>query len=233
MKPDFFKDEDLAELSFQTRLFYAGLWNFADKKGRLEDRPKRLKADIFPYDTADIDKFLDSLSQVKKSSERPFIQRYEVDGQKYIQIINWDKHQKPHHTEKDSTIPPAPPLNTVKIKGMEKQDEASKELSNGEVTVKTPLKTLSFEDLWFKYPNKDGRKAAERAFRSSVKNEADFSSINKALDNYINSKKVKEGYIKNGSTWFNNWQDWENYQEPKTEKDVDHERRKSLFRDAK
>jgi len=65
-----------------------------------------------------------------------------------------------------------------------------------------------FEDLWFKYPNKDGKKKAQHSFKSSVKTEQDWQDINKALENYLQSDKVKAGYIKNASTWFNNWRDW-------------------------
>jgi hypothetical protein len=143
LKPDFFKDEDLAELPFEVRLFYAGLWCQADKAGRLEDRPKRLKAEIFPYDKVDSEKCLEILSRPKPASGRPFIHRYISGGQPYIQIISWSEHQKPHHTERDSEIPPAPP-NTEKgtEKGMEKENqlEASTELSNGALTVKEPEK---------------------------------------------------------------------------------------------
>ena len=138
LKPDFFKDEDLAELPFECRLLYAGLWNFADKEGRLEDRHIRLKAEIFPYDKVDVEKCLGLLTKPKNGSGQPFIQRYQLSGNKYIQILNWHKHQKPHHTEKESAIPPAPPLNLKGMeKGMENQHEASTELSNGEITVKS------------------------------------------------------------------------------------------------
>ena len=101
IKPDYFLDEDLAELSFEARLGFLGLWCEADKAGRLEDKPKRLKATIFPYDNVDMDALLQDLA----GGEHPFIQRYQVDGKKYIQILNFTKHQRPHHTERASTIP--------------------------------------------------------------------------------------------------------------------------------
>ena len=84
LKPDFFKDEDLATFPYETRLCFAGLWNFADKAGRLEDRPKRLKVEIFPYDKVNMEKCLKELSQIKNGSYKPFIQRYEVNNEKYI-----------------------------------------------------------------------------------------------------------------------------------------------------
>lgn len=65
-----------------------------------------------------------------------------------------------------------------------------------------------FMGLWQQYPNKDGKKAAHRYFESSVKTERDKEDIKKALANYLQSEKVKKGFIKNGSTWFNNWRDW-------------------------
>lgn len=145
LKPDFFKDEDIGRLPFEVRLFFAGLWGLADKAGRLEDRPLRLKVEIFPYDDVDPEKCLMMLSEPKVGSGQPFINRYSTDGQRYIEIVNWEKHQKPHHTEKESVIPPAPPYgegqwSMEKGMGMEKQHGASTELRNGEGTVKQRLK---------------------------------------------------------------------------------------------
>lgn len=108
MKPDFFLDEDLAELPLWVRVLYEGLWCHADKEGRLEDRPQKLKAVIFPYDKYDVNDGLQRLSQPKVHSPKhlPFIVHYEVNGERYIQILSWDNHQSPHHTEKESSIPP-------------------------------------------------------------------------------------------------------------------------------
>lgn len=69
-----------------------------------------------------------------------------------------------------------------------------------------------FEKLWGKYPKKDGKKVAERHYKATVKKESDMDRINLALGNYlthIETNKTAYQYIKNGSTWFNNWQDWE------------------------
>ena len=104
LKPSFFKDEDLASYPHWIRLLYAGLWGLADREGRLKDRPKQLKAEIFPYEDQDVDSGLDVLSQ-KKSTHRPFIVRYEVEGENYIEILKWNDHQTPHHTERKSEIP--------------------------------------------------------------------------------------------------------------------------------
>ena len=65
-----------------------------------------------------------------------------------------------------------------------------------------------FETVWARYPARFGKKEAMRHFHASVKTGQDFIDVNKALDNYVISDKVKRGFIQNGSTWFNNWRDY-------------------------
>lgn len=85
-----------------------------------------------------------------------------------------------------------------------------KSLSETPDTTIQPRRSFAddFEAIWAGYPNKDGKKAAFRSFMGSIKTPDDLELIKKALSNYLNSEKVKNGYIKNGSTWFNNWRDW-------------------------
>ena len=83
------------------RLTWIGLWCCADRSGRLEDRPAKLRVQVLPYDEGDFSARLERLAGVGR------IIRYDgPDGRPYIQIVNWDEHQKPHHTEPESTIPP-------------------------------------------------------------------------------------------------------------------------------
>lgn len=67
-----------------------------------------------------------------------------------------------------------------------------------------------FETLWSEYPSKDGKKAALSHFKATVKSEFDCLRIRQALDNYL-AMLSRETWRrpKNGSTWFNNWEDWE------------------------
>ena len=99
IKPAFFKNEFLAEMAVEARMLFIGLWTLSDREGRLEDRPKRISLELFPFDKFDVDSMLNDLQSNK------FLVRYEVDGIKYIQIINFVKHQDPHYREKASEIP--------------------------------------------------------------------------------------------------------------------------------
>ena len=101
LKPGFFKNEELAELPFEARLLFAGLWCMADREGRLEDRPKRIKAEVFPYDAVNIEKLLEQLRTARS------IVRYTVEGHDggIIWIPTFKRHQNPHKNEKPSELP--------------------------------------------------------------------------------------------------------------------------------
>lgn len=72
---------------------------------------------------------------------------------------------------------------------------------------------FDFEALWARYPNKDGKKHALRHFNASVKTDQDYADIRTALENYLSSERVFKGFVKNGSTWFNDWRPWVDYKE--------------------
>ena len=124
IKPAFFKNEDLAELPFEVRLLFIGLWTLADREGRLEDRPKRIQMELFPADAVDVDGGLWALQ------ERGFILRYEAEGTRCIQVVAFGKHQAPHAREAPSTLP-APGQSTAKA--MPRHD-----LGSGEASPRSP-----------------------------------------------------------------------------------------------
>lgn len=102
IKPDFFLNDTLAACDPLARLLFAGLWCHGDRAGRLPDRPKRLQAQILPFDVCDIEALLQQLH------DAGFICRYEAAGQRCIQIVHFLKHQRPHVKEPPSNLPPPP-----------------------------------------------------------------------------------------------------------------------------
>lgn len=137
IKPALYKDEDLATLPRDTRYLFPGLWMLADCEGRLEDRPKMIKVEIYPYDedigAASIHLMLQQLH------DKGIITRYSVDGCNFIQVNNFKKHQNPHkqEREKGSCIPPAPKPEVVPV-------------NSESVPIKTeavPLKTEVVQNL--------------------------------------------------------------------------------------
>lgn len=99
IKPALFTNEILGVGHPLCTLLFQGLWLLADKEGRLEDRPLRIKAEIFPYREADVDAMLHWLAH------KGFIVRYSASGKAFIEVCNFTKHQNPHKNEKESEIP--------------------------------------------------------------------------------------------------------------------------------
>jgi len=116
IKPAFFTNDDLAEIEPLGRLLFIGLWTICDYKGDLEWRQKRVKAQILPYDSCDIQELAINLD---KSG---FVRFYSVQSILYLNIVNFEKHQNPHINEKKkgSDIPgfTVEALQTVDIKGV-------------------------------------------------------------------------------------------------------------------
>lgn len=106
LKFGFFKNADLVELPFETRILFAGLWGLADREGRLVDNPRQIKLDVFPGDKVDCEAMLAALANTG------MLVRYTHGADRYIQITNFRKHQNPHRDERPSTIP-APAINSV------------------------------------------------------------------------------------------------------------------------
>jgi hypothetical protein len=100
LKPGFFTNEDLGSLPPLTRLLFAGLWCWADREGRLQDRPRRLRGEILPYDPA-----ADGEAMISDLVRLGFLRRYEADGVKVLQVAEFLTHQDPHPREAASVLP--------------------------------------------------------------------------------------------------------------------------------
>ena len=101
IKPALFTNDTLAENDALGRLLFIGLWTIADFKGDVEWRPKRVKAQVLPYDDCDIEKLAINLD---KSG---FIRFYSDGVNNYLRVVNFSVHQNPHKNErlKGSDIP--------------------------------------------------------------------------------------------------------------------------------
>lgn len=88
IKPDFWMDETIGELSIASRLMFIALLNYADDDGNFKVSIKQIKIHTFPYDDIDIVPLLNELHTYK------LIRLYVVDGISYCNITNFKKHQR-------------------------------------------------------------------------------------------------------------------------------------------
>lgn len=101
IKPSFFRSDDVSALPLRARLTWIGLWTQCDDQGRTKDHLKLIKADLWPLDSVSLSDIEEDLATLAAHGR---IVRYEVDGQRYLEITNWSEHQKIDRPSK-CTIP--------------------------------------------------------------------------------------------------------------------------------
>jgi hypothetical protein len=106
IKPTFWADERVAELSRDARLLLVGLISSADDDGRFVASIAAITGYVFPYDNLPPGKVKRWLNEIAAAG---IIHTYTVHGREYGALPNWEKHQRINrHTA--SLIPP-PPIN--------------------------------------------------------------------------------------------------------------------------
>ncbi len=180
IKPAFFLNDEIADLQPLARLLFIGLWTVADYKGRMEYRPKRIKAEILPYDDCDVAALLEDLAQAQ------FITIYNVEEKHYVAIANFAKHQHPHPNEvrKGSSIPDHPqcatetpaPKGTANNRDQSRQDNDSSITDQADSLLLIPSITPKgvcandaqerFDDFWLEYPRKKDKAKAKAKWKS-------------------------------------------------------------------
>jgi hypothetical protein len=120
IKPDFFRSDDVAQLSYRARLTWVGLWTYVDDEGRGKDNARIIKGDLWPLEDdvthKDVEKDLGELSKAGR------ILRYEIDREKYLLILKWTDHQRiakptasklPPPSHSDTTTAPSATIPVV------------------------------------------------------------------------------------------------------------------------
>jgi hypothetical protein len=103
IKPGIVTNEELCALGPFAYILFTGLWMLADKEGRFEWRPKRIKALLMPMWDEISSEVVEKL--LEKLWESGFISRYDVDSHLYGTILNFGKHQHIHPNEAKSDLP--------------------------------------------------------------------------------------------------------------------------------
>lgn len=218
IKPSFYDNDLLAECDPLARIAFSGLWCWADREGRMEYRPRRLKANILPYDDCDFENL------IRQLAERGFVRVYQVDNALYLQVVNFDRHQNPHQKEAPSTLP-EPPLQGVENKqGSELAEQAPEK--HGASTVQTPVEPgLNLSSLTLNpSPKEDavsqprlsqgqgrkkGRKVYPEAFEAfweewlSVKGGGDKAPAFEAWDRLASDLRADAHRL--AAPWFRDW----------------------------
>lgn len=91
IRPEFFTDEKIGELSFGARILFSGIWCQSDLRGVFEYSPKLLRVQVFPFDedvtSGQVSQWLSDLAQ------RSMVARFEADGKTWGYVCNWSDYQ--------------------------------------------------------------------------------------------------------------------------------------------
>lgn len=134
------------------RLGFIGLWCAADREGRFRWEPRRLGAQIMPYDQIDFSRVMDALAT------RGFLVKYEIESETFGAIPSWKRHQVINNRERESELPNYTPENIIegKLTRAPRVTHASKEEGKGRegkgtgengVDVSTPNDETWFAEL--------------------------------------------------------------------------------------
>lgn len=91
IKPELPHSPTLKRVSRETRLCFVLLWTLADDAGRARGGSRLLASLLYPYDDDAVDHMETWLSDLAGIGA---IRRYVIDGEEYLDIPGWLKHQK-------------------------------------------------------------------------------------------------------------------------------------------
>lgn len=111
IKPGIVLNETLAALGPYATLLFERLWMLADREGRIEYRPERIRVEVFPYWPE-----INVEDLVEKLMKSGFVQKYrerKFSSTTFIVVLNFRKHQSIHPNEAKSVLPPPPEINDL------------------------------------------------------------------------------------------------------------------------
>jgi hypothetical protein len=94
IKPEFVESESIGKLSRDARLLFVLLWTLVDDAGRARASSRFLASRLYPYDDDAQKKIGGWLEELELGGH---VRLYEVDGDQYLDIPKWLKHQKIDH----------------------------------------------------------------------------------------------------------------------------------------
>ncbi|MDR1943064.1 MAG: hypothetical protein LBQ04_03000 [Endomicrobium sp.] len=186
IKPEFWEDEKVGQLSPMARLVFIGSLNFADDEGFIRWNERYISASIFPYDKVS-DKKIKLL--MKELEYLSFIEVFETKNHSFIaKIINFKKHQKIQHPTPSHFLQE---YQEIKKKLKVIEPLVDNFLENAELPVDNPVDNFleNAENLSileeFEQKNNDFVKKFQKTKIRVLKNQSFF-------ENFSRLKEVKE-----------------------------------------
>jgi hypothetical protein len=218
VKPEFWTDDDICELSAFARLLFIGMWNFACDNGHLQDKPKQIKRRVLPSDDVNCTELI---AEIEAAG---LIER--SDG--WITVTHLTEHQKPdirYFTTCDKEGCEDPPekvsqrearrahggrttgarrAHTVRTAGAHVDGDGDGDGDNSCASDDTQDR---FEEFWNTYGKKVDRKKAEQKYKLALKKPGVTADLLiSSARSYVEFQQ-REGkhpqFTKDPTTWLN------------------------------
>lgn len=173
----------------------------SDDFGRLPGDAFTVKNVVLPSSRrreADFDRALDVIAEVG------LIDRYEVNGDNYIQINKFDDHQVNLHKRRESSFPESPGTS-----GKDRPNLTESNLTESKRTHVRVGVSDGFAEFWQAYPKKKAKDAAQKAWGKRRPNSDLLAVMLRALERQTSSPdwhKDSGRYIPFPATWLNRGQ---------------------------
>lgn len=106
LKPSFWSDESVAEMSLEARLLTIGLISFADDEGRFLASTTAVAGYVFPHDRFPSSKVQRWMDEVERTG---IVRLYTVRGREYGVFPHWNHQRINRPTPSVLPAPPATP----------------------------------------------------------------------------------------------------------------------------
>ena len=206
IKPEILEDERSGSLSSDAWRLWVSMWLLADDHGRLRGAPEWLKAQVFWSPVHVRIKVPDLLDELASAG---VILRYVVDGQRYVEIRTWAKHQKIDHPAKPRIPLPPSDLRDVSECLARQSEYLAPDLDLDLDQDLDQEGSLDLERAYAIFPRKEGKAGGMKRAREAIKTKTDFDRLMRAIENYKRSQVVLDGFVMLWSTFMNGrWEDY-------------------------
>jgi hypothetical protein len=138
IKKEFFRDEKVGSLPLGARLLFISMWIQADDSGNAVADPRLMRGEAFAFDdqisVANIDEWIGLLEKLG------MVRRYEANGQRYLNICKFKKHQVINRPSEFRHPRMSTPKGLTESSGSDNGASAEQSGTKGKVKVKVKEK---------------------------------------------------------------------------------------------
>jgi hypothetical protein len=222
-KPEFWRSERIASVSWDARLLLKGLESYVDDNGVGKDDIALIVGDLFQRDLIrEASRTLARVSEgLTELSEAGLLWRYESEGTKLLFVAFWEDVQRIDHAAKGRFPRPDGTLNygDSKIRdALATSREVSRDVATGtgeqgnrgtgeETLCATNVAPDGFDAFWDAYDKKRDRKKAEQKYRLALKKPGVTPALLLAAASAYIDYQRRDGkhpeFTKDPTTWLN------------------------------